>query len=345
MNRLKFLTCTIVGIVCSITAANAQNQGLLANLNAEKSGDTIKIVRNGDTTRVITDGLSFNFDTTIVIGNDSAILNGIISRSFTIEDKGKGWEITQGDTNWWNSPSWNNFIDRFFYDRPDKKSDLHSENDRKCSDGKDCEKKHTKRKRILSKDFAIGYGYMNWSDKDFFSDPDDAYSLKWSDKWDFSLILNICPDNPVWVSTGLGIQSNVFRFDDIFAINEFNNADLAGSVSKGKHKLVARYITVPLMLNIKATGNIGFHAGVIGGLNYRNRHTGFKQDFKTDGKRIEVSTGSSFNQFSTFKADVAFGVQFYDWTFYVSHSLTDIFKDAYGKELKPFSFGVILNMF
>ncbi|MBR1627539.1 MAG: hypothetical protein IJ681_10415 [Bacteroidales bacterium] len=346
MNRLKFLVFAMVSIACINTITNAQNHSLLAKLEIEKSEDTIKIVRNGDTTKVITEGLPLNFDTTVVIGNDSALLNGIISRSFVIEDKGNGWELIQGDTNWWNSRSWEEFFDRFFYDRRDKKSVSRYNNEEECTENNGCKKELKKRKRILSTDFAIGYGYINWSNKDFFSTPNsnDAYSLKWSNKWDFSLILNICPDNPVWVSTGLGIQSNIFRFDDMFAINEFNNADLAGSVSKGKHKLVARYITVPLMLNAKLARNIGIHAGVIGGLNYRNKHTGFKQDFKADGKRYEISTGSSFNEFSTFKADATIGIQFYDCTFYVSHSLTDIFKDSYGKELKPFSFGVILNM-
>ena len=331
MKKTKIL---LTGALFLLTAGglSANTQGLLADLGKTNTEDTLKIVRNSDTTTIITNGKSFNFDTTIVIGNDSALLNGL-SKTFILKGGDDGnWEFTESDSSGFFEGFFKEFMPPKHGNRPPKNND--------------CCGKKPNRKRTLSSDFAIGYGYLNWSDDGMFATPDgnDAYSLKWSSKWDFSYILNICPDNRLWVSTGLGLQSNVFRFDDTFALDVFNNSALAGSVSKGKFKLVARYITVPLMLNLRVAHNVQLHAGVVGGLNYHNSHTGFKQNFKTDGIKQKNSTGSSFNQFNTFKADATLGVQFYGLTFYASHSLTPIFKDSYGKELKPFAFGVIFGL-
>lgn len=207
-------------------------------------------------------------------------------------------------------------------------------------------KKWHNHKRTLSTGMVYGYGYLNYSDNGLFSTPssNDPYSLKWSDKWDVMFRFTFFPDNAVSLTTGIGIQSNVFRFDDGFDIYPYAVATPASGFSKEKCKLVARYITVPLLADFHIANHFNIHAGFIGGLNYRNSHTGFKRNYKVDGEKIEQSTGSSFKEFSTFKADAMFGVELYGWTFYVSHSLTGMFKDSYGKDLMPFSFGVLVGL-
>ena len=204
--------------------------------------------------------------------------------------------------------------------------------------------KKRKYAEIMKVDFAFGYGYLNFSEDGLFSTPpaNDPYALKWSNKWDFILKFNFFPQSCVSFSTGIGLQSNVFRFDDGFDINVFNYNPT--DISKEKSKLVARYITVPLIANFRVAEHVGIHAGFLGGINYRCKHTGFKRQFKLDGETIEQSTGSHFKDFNTFKADAMFGVELYGVTFYVSHALTNMFKDSYNKEAYPFAFGILLDM-
>ncbi|MBP3254396.1 MAG: hypothetical protein J6M30_07795 [Bacteroidales bacterium] len=202
------------------------------------------------------------------------------------------------------------------------------------------------KKRIMSSGWIFGYGYLNWSNDGFFSTPDgsDAYSLKWSDKWDIMYRFTFFPDNAVSLTTGIGIQSNVFRFEDGFDIYPYTVNTPASGYSKDKCKLVARYITVPLIADFHVAKHFSIHAGVIGGINYRNSHTGFKRNYRINGEKTEQSTGSSFKEFNAFKADAMIGIKLYGLTFYASHSLTDMFKDSYGKEMQPFAFGVMLGL-
>ena len=146
-----------------------------------------------------------------------------------------------------------------------------------------------------------------------------------------------CPDNVVSLTTGVGYQSNVFRFENDIPL-------VPSDISNAECKLVARYITVPLILDFRLAKNIKLHIGAIGGLNYRNSHTGFKCSYTKDGITTEQSTGSSFNEFNTFKADAFAGIELSGWTFYVNHSLTNMFSNSYEKDLKPFSFGIMLGL-
>ncbi|MBQ9255211.1 MAG: hypothetical protein IJ180_10630 [Bacteroidales bacterium] len=202
----------------------------------------------------------------------------------------------------------------------------------------------SKANRKMSSGFVFGYSYLNWSDDGLYSTPEDNYSLKWSDKWDIFYRLTFFPDNVFSFSTGIGLQSNVFRFEDGFDIYPYTVSTPTTNYSKEKCKLVARYVTVPLIAKIKLSNNIAIQVGAIGGLNYRNSHTGFKRTFKTNGEKIEQSTGSSFKDFNNFKADVLLGIDVYGWTFYASHTLTNMFKNSYEKDMKPFSFGVMLGL-
>ena len=195
------------------------------------------------------------------------------------------------------------------------------------------------KKRTLSTGLVWGYGYLNYASGNPFTVPASSSSdgLKWSNKWDIMFRFTFCPDNVVSLTTGVGYQSNVFRFEnDIFLV--------PSGISNAECKLVARYITVPLILDFRLAKNIKLHIGAIGGLNYRNSHTGFKCSYTKDGITTEQSTGSSFNEFNTFKADAFAGIELSGWTFYVNHSLTNMFSNSYEKDLKPFSFGIMLGL-
>ena len=201
-------------------------------------------------------------------------------------------------------------------------------------------------RRSHSTGLVWGYGYLNWANGDFFSTPasNDSYNLKWSKRWDIMFRYTFFPDNPVSVTTGIGYQSNVFNFDFETGNAPAGGISLPDDITPKKYKLVARYITVPLIANFRLAKNLYIHAGVIGGLNYRNSHTGFKTVYNENGEKKEAGTGSRFKQFNTFKAEALLGIEFGGWTFYASHNLTDIFEDTYEKSLKPFSFGIMIDL-
>ena len=202
------------------------------------------------------------------------------------------------------------------------------------------------RRRTLSTGLVWGYGYLNYASGNPFTVPasSSSYGLKWSNKWDIMFRFTFCPDNVVSLTTGLGYQSNVFRFDNGISLLPFPTEGIPADRSNAECKLVARYVTVPLIIDFRLAKNIKLHIGAIGGLNYRNSHTGFKCSYTKDGITTEQSTGSSFNKFNTFKADAFAGIELSGWTFYVNHSLTNMFSNSYEKDLKPFSFGIMLGL-
>lgn len=202
------------------------------------------------------------------------------------------------------------------------------------------------KKRTLSTGLVWGYGYLNYASGNPFTVPasSSSYNLKWSNKWDIMFRFTFCPDNVVSLTTGVGYQSNVFRFENGISLYPFGSEGEPSGISNDECKLVARYITVPLILDFRLAKNIKLHIGAIGGLNYRNSHTGFKCSYTKDGITTEQSTGSSFNEFNTFKADAFAGIELSGWTFYVNHSLTNMFSNSYEKDLKPFSFGIMLGL-
>ena len=76
--------------------------------------------------------------------------------------------------------------------------------------------------------------------------------------------------------------------------------------------------------------------GAIGGINYRCDHTGFKREFIQNGELTEQYSGSTFNEFNTFKADAMFGLEIGNTTIFVTHALVDMFKESYKYSAKPF---------
>ena len=202
------------------------------------------------------------------------------------------------------------------------------------------------KKPILKTNFAFGYSYLNWSNKDFFSTPsgNDPYSLKWSSRWDILWNCTLFPEHTVSITTGVGYQSNIFNFENGFYNYDFPTTPQTNNYSIEESKLVARYVTVPLLVNFKLHKKIRLHIGAIGGINYRCAHTGFKRSFIQNGELTEQYTGSAFNEFNTFKADAMFGIELDKTTFYVTHALVDMFKDSYKYSAKPFSFGIMIGL-
>ena len=78
MNRLFKLSAFVLLSLIGLNTWGQKSFHQLEKIDFSNQGDTIKIVRNGDTTTIINDFTSsFKFDTTILLGNDTDLLNQV----------------------------------------------------------------------------------------------------------------------------------------------------------------------------------------------------------------------------------------------------------------------------
>lgn len=212
---------------------------------------------------------------------------------------------------------------------------------------KEGNKKTKKQNKVLFEaDLAIGYSYLNWSAENLFTLPTQAsnYHLNWSSRWDILIPMTFFPEHLFTITTGIGYQSNIFNFSNKFDNYNFTTNPTTNNYSVEENKLVARYITVPLLLRVNFNKDFRVYFGAMGGINYRCDHTGFKRSWIENGETTEQYSGASFKDFSTFKADAMFGIGYKDFSFYASHSLTNIFSNNYPEYKAPFSFGFFLGL-
>ena len=156
------------------------------------------------------------------------------------------------------------------------------------------------------------------------------------------------------ITTGLGYESDVFYFHNNVLLNTQSDIpyiDLApDSVLAGKSRLVARYLTVPLLFTVSPfrSNDLSFVFGVIGGFNIRTDHTGFKRDydFMQNGMSYEVKerTGAMYKNFAPFKLDAHLSVGYSVFRIYLDCGLLPLFQS--GREVKviPFSIGISLGV-
>lgn len=210
------------------------------------------------------------------------------------------------------------------------------------------ENKKTKKQKkdLFESNLAIGYSYLNWSAENLFTLPTQAsnYHLNWSSRWDILIDMTFFPEHLFSITTGIGYQSNIFNFSNGFDNYNFTTNPTTNNYSIEENKLVARYITVPLLLRVNFNEDFRVYFGAMGGINYRCDHTGFKRSWIENGEITEQYSGASFKNFNTFKADAMFGFGYKDFSFYVSHSLTNIFSTNFPEYKAPFTFGIFIGL-
>ncbi len=145
--------------------------------------------------------------------------------------------------------------------------------------------------------------------------------------------------------TGLGIQINNYRFDNDIVLVE-DSATIYGykstTVEYEKSKLVASYLTLPLMLEFQTKKNNkhAFHvaAGVLVGIKYR---THSKRVYIEDGKKKKPKDFDDFNM-NPFKYDVIARIGWGPINLFANYSLATMFQDEKGPEVYPFFVGITL---
>lgn len=204
----------------------------------------------------------------------------------------------------------------------------------------------------LNFSLQLGYGILGWSNRvssidNLFASPKGQYTLSYSDSWSlgFRYVYKL---NKRWViSTGLGYESNIFRFENNVMLTDINGdkrIDFDLSPIETESKLVARYVTLPLFVKFKVHKSFNVHVGAIAGVNFRTSSTGFKRDYEIPNAEVEERWGKKYDNFKPLKLDVQAGFGWNSINFYAKYSLIPLFKDNKEIEVYPFSVGVSFGL-
>ncbi len=201
---------------------------------------------------------------------------------------------------------------------------------------------------------VFDYGILKWTKggdfDNFTSNPEGAYSLRSGNSWNLGFRYKYNLNYSWQISTGLGYESNIFRFDNNVMLTDIDgekriNLETDPAI-EAKSKLVARYITIPFFYRYKVIHNKNFyiHGGVIAGVNFSNSSTGFKRNYDILNGEVQERWGNKYNNFKPLKLDLQAGFGWQSINFYVKYALTPLFKDNREIVVYPFSVGLSLGI-
>lgn len=146
--------------------------------------------------------------------------------------------------------------------------------------------------------------------------------------------------------TGLGIQQNVYRFDNdvVPTLGDFTDVfPVFGGIDDiSKNNLRVSYLTLPLMVdfNMNPAEN-KFHIAIGGelGLRIGTRHRlRYELDSDTD---VETITRNNYNV-NLINPSLLLRVGYGNYSIFANYSLLPLFEDGMGVEVTPFQFGIRL---
>ena len=190
-------------------------------------------------------------------------------------------------------------------------------------------------------------GYLNNANSMDLVGSEKFMSLNQAKSWTFSL--NFAEVNIglvkkyVGITTGLGWQINNYRFNsnNLLVADSASLTYYTDSINLKKNKLVASYITLPLLLEFQVPVNhksdwIHLSVGVVGGLRLGS-HT--KQVFDLNGKENKDKQRDDFH-LSPFQYGLTGRLGYNDMSVFVNYSLSSLLKSGEGPELYPWSAGI-----
>ncbi|MFA5541932.1 MAG: outer membrane beta-barrel protein [Bacteroidales bacterium] len=209
----------------------------------------------------------------------------------------------------------------------------------------------------ISIGLTFGFGTSNWSNRvykidDLFSSPNNEYKLRMGNYWNswnigLKFIYSFTPKLKLFA--GIGIEDNVFRFENNVKMTE-TNGDIRLAyetdplILNSKSNITARYFTIPVHLQYFFYKKFSIHAGGIFGINHRISSTGFERKYDIPNAKITEEWGKNYDNFKPLKFDVKAGIGWSSFNFYVKYSLTPIFKDNKEMVLYPYSIGFSLGI-
>jgi len=220
---------------------------------------------------------------------------------------------------------------------------------------KDGKATHKEKKKENKRDIGlqVGYGILSWSKKGWFNDnifshSEGVYALKNGSSWSLGFRYTYKVNSDFEISTGLGYESNIFRFETNVMLNDINGEKRIGFENdpsiNAESKLVARYVTIPLFYRVRMRKNFYLHGGLVAGVNFRTSSTGFKRNYDIPNAEVEERWGTKYDNFKPVKLDVQAGFGWGFTNFYVKYSIIPLFK--YNKEIEvyPYSVGVSFGL-
>lgn len=197
-------------------------------------------------------------------------------------------------------------------------------------------------------EFTFGFGAFNWTD-DYFAmgATSENYQLAYGTAYILELKKRYTfRGNWFMVDFGIGYESDVINFDEGIKYDKGNfivNTNVDG-ITDVHSKMVARYVTLPIMFNIKMK-SLFVGVGVIGGLNYNNSRTGVETEYLSvnpeNGYTTEVFYNSSYPYFYPYKVDFRAVFGFDSFHLFFQTSLTQ-FSDV--KQLYPYRIGMMISL-
>ncbi|MFA7081216.1 MAG: outer membrane beta-barrel protein [Bacteroidales bacterium] len=211
------------------------------------------------------------------------------------------------------------------------------------------------KKKGINPNFGLqfGYGILGWSNKvsnvdGLFASPQDQYSLRYGNSWTLGFRYWINLSRRWSITTGIGYESNIFRFDNNVKLTDIGGekriAYETDPTVNAKTKLVARYVTLPLFLSFNVVEKLNIHIGAIAGVNFRSSSTGFKRNFDDPKGEVKERWGTKYDNFKPLKLDLQAGFGWKGINFYVKYALTPLFKDNREITVYPFSVGLSLGL-
>lgn len=193
--------------------------------------------------------------------------------------------------------------------------------------------------RIWDFSAYFSYGYIGLGKNICsFNSVGKGMDLNWSSAWDMGLTIQTYFSKHWGLSGSLGFQSLVMNLDEGEIFNSY--LPLPEGASDVHNKLVARYITLPIMVNYRINSDFIIRLGVIPGLNYRCGHTGFKRTYDLNGIHHEESTGTSFKGFNPVKLDAQIAFKYDCLSVFYRQGITKMFKGSQHIDAYPFTIGM-----
>jgi hypothetical protein len=150
----------------------------------------------------------------------------------------------------------------------------------------------------------------------------------------------------VWLFTGLGVTWNNYRFanDIMLTKGDYTSAyhDTTPGVNHLKSKLVASYLTVPVMMEFFTSKNYkhAFHLGVGGMFGLLiGSHTKYKVEMNDETTKLKDFSDYNLNPFRYgFRAAIGYGKV----NLFADYYASTLFKDNKGPVLYPVNVGITL---
>lgn len=148
----------------------------------------------------------------------------------------------------------------------------------------------------------------------------------------------------IWLFTGLGITWNNYRFqNNVVLVNGSSTSarvDSTSGVTYKKSKLVASYLTAPVMLEVFTSRyqKKAFHIGAGGIFGLRiGSHT--KQKVEVDGHVSRIKDHDDFN-LTTFRYGFRAAVGYGKFNIFADYYASTLFRDGKGPVLYPVNVGI-----